>query len=174
MSKREPFLMGADEEEIQMATPPEPAPAPAPTRMVRSPTEVSLDRTSVYNLDLITHVFSPDAFKKVPSSRQRINHFLHSPLGQAIIVVFVILDCLVVFAQLYVDLQKEKLELKHLELICHHNGSNTDEAKDLEVSIHGYEIAFESLHYTSMALISLFFVEVSFMKHNFSTFSIKF
>ena len=114
-----------------------------------------------FDLDLISHVFSPNAFKKAPSKRQQVNHFLHSPLGQAIIVAFVILDCLVVFAQLYVDLQKEKLELKHLELICH--GNNTEEAESLESSIHSYEAAFEALHYTSMALISLFFVEVCYL-----------
>ena len=68
--------------------------------------------------------------------RQRLNYILHTNKFQIIIVCFVILDCLLVIAELLLDM------------------------KIIRLTDHEGEMAPRVLHYSSVAVLSLFIIEI--------------
>ena len=82
-----------------------------------------------------------------------IIRFVEQPMFHIAIIVLVLVDCLLVIAELIIDFIK-------LKKPCGSKTNNRTTAHDEADEHHRLEIAVEILHYSSLALLALFLLEV--------------
>lgn len=104
---------------------------------------------------------SDDLLKPAQSFREQLAHAIHSQKFQIAIVILVILDCLCVLGELLIDLKVFETEDDmqdnhdaHEESSHHETGAAVDKKEDPSL------IAAEVLHYFSIAILSIFLVEL--------------
>ena len=121
--------------------------------------------------DTSSSIVSDDVIKPPQTTREHLLEILHSSKFQIVVICLVLLDCLFVISELLIDL--EAFELKAEDA---HNGTTmaTSEAyvsndeqsakhisEGVEEEKSAIKIAEEVLHYFSIAILSIFLLELS-------------
>lgn len=122
---------------------------------------------------------SDDLIKPSQGFREQLAHLIHSRKAQILVVVLVLLDCVCVLGELLIDLKvfedeaKVNLNNTHPKNDAHKETSH-ESAAAVEEEEKASIIAAEVLHYFSIAILSIFLVELgiklfamgkSFFKH---------
>ena len=121
--------------------------------------------------DTSSSIVSDDIIKPPKTIREQVGHVIHSNKFQIGIICLVVLDCLLVIGELLIDLKafEQEAAVGHNITQSHtdsHHGANEHEssAKEALEAVEEEEepslIAAEVLHYMSIAILSIFLLEL--------------
>lgn len=116
--------------------------------------------------DTNSSIMSDDIIKPRQTLREQVGHVIHSHKFQIVVICLVVLDCLLVISELLIDLKafEDEADVGHnLTLSVSNDEHGTKEAiKAVEEREKPSFVAAEVLHYCSIAILSIFLLELFF------------
>lgn len=120
--------------------------------------------------DTSSSIMSDDIIKPPKTVREQVGHVIHSNKFQIGVICLVILDCLLVIGELLIDLivYQQEAAVGHNITQSHtdsshgaeHESSVKEALEEIEREEEPSRIAAEVLHFMSIAILSLFLVEL--------------